>query len=1101
MKRVCTGLLIVSACVAQAADVPDLAKAIGKSDGCPGGLQVVLGSAQADLAIALAETGVFDTQLLVSKPDDLQRERAILIGQQASGQVSALCDRTGYRALPYADNLLNRIVFPDWTDAVNPAVTANEIARVVAPGGMIFVDAGATEHLNKVGLQPKGEVAALASFTKPWPRDIDEWTHHAHGADGNAVARDRRVGPPRRYQWFAEPRWMRTHESESSISAIVTAAGRIYSIIDVAPPGLFGPKGGSGDWYLAAQDAFNGQYLWKVPIAQWGWEYWQTNWFMGRPGDLPLNLQKRLVAQGNRVYATLGYRAPVTELDGRTGAVLKTFAGTAGTNEIIVHDDLLIAAVLNVSQGGKYAQRRGEQKAGTGAKVKAFDRNTGSLLWETDKFYRGAKWNYIIKKDKTPEHNTFELDPALSIATDGHIVALSDDTNIVALDAKTGTQKWSRQRLDSFTDGTIRDRAIGTKEDQQKHAAEQAARREAAKKGPIAEMWVGSIVVSDGVVLQGNASSLIAFDADTGKQLWEVPKGWIHHLWYTWQENYVIDGIVWTWGKTVSRELPQARGRQKRVTLPEALNGYDIKTGELKKSIDTKSVFLVGHHHRCYRGKATERFVIASHRGVEMIDVDNGSLHVDRWLRATCHIGFIPANGLLYSPPHPCRCFLEEKLSYMNALAADSAAPASVLEPDAPERLTRGKAYGYQGAPARSTDWPAFRHDSQRSGSTSVTVDGVVEIAWQKQIGRLPTAPTAAEGLLFIGDRKGSAVTALRQDTGAVAWQFLTGGPVDSPPTYHKGTVIFGASDGCVYCLRAATGELVWQFLAARTTRQMCSLGKFEAANPVHGSVTIKDGIVYCTAGRSSFMDGGIQLYALDAATGKVKKHNTLTGPHTDFNTYTGGREGLPQGAKTDVMLAADDGFYMLGSGYNWDLQPTKEITRPPFITQSGLLDGNYFKRTHWNFPGGFASVLTYDDTSTYSFRMFDSNKALTSEVYFTPGTKGYALLKYDRRKFRNNKVWEMRVPLRAPATLSTPNRIFLGGIPDAVPEHDPYAAFKGKLGGDLYVVNAADGTIEQKLKIPGEPVFNGMAATPGRLFLSLRTGTVIGVTSKVALP
>jgi hypothetical protein len=313
--------------------------------------------------------------------------------------------------------------------------------------------------------------------------------------------------------------------------------------------------------------------------------------------------------------------------------------------------------------------------------------------------------------------------------------------------------------------------------------------------------------------------------------------------------------------------------------------------------------------------------------------------------------------------------------------------------------------------------------------------------------------------------------------------------------------VIFGASDGRVYCLKAATGELVWQFLAARTTRQMCALGKFESANPVHGSVTVRGGIVYCAAGRSSFMDGGIQLYALDATTGEVRKHNTLTGPYTDFNTYTGGREGLPQGARTDVMLATDDGFYMLGSAYTWDLQPAKVVSRPPFITQSGLLDGNYFKRTHWNFPGGYASVLTFDDRSIYSFRMFDSNRALTSEVYFTPGTKGYALLKYERRSRSNHEVWETRVPLRAPATLSTPNRIFLGGIPDVVPEEDPYAAFNGKLGGELYVVSAADGTVEQKLKIAGEPVFNGMAATPNRLFLALRTGKVVGLAGKGGFP
>jgi hypothetical protein len=200
-------------------------------------------------------------------------------------------------------------------------------------------------------------------------------------------------------------------------------------------------------------------------------------------------------------------------------------------------------------------------------------------------------------------------------------------------------------------------------------------------------------------------------------------------------------------------------------------------------------------------------------------------------------------------------------------------------------------------------------------------------------------------------------------------------------------------------------------------------------------------------------------------------------------------------------MLTTDDGFYMLGSGYNWELQPTKGVSRPPFITQSGLLDGDYFKRTHWNFPGGYASVLTFDDNFIYSLRMFDSTRALTSEVYFTPGTKGYALLKYKRLPRNNHRAWETRVPLRAQAILSTPNRIFLGGIPDVVSEDDPYAAFDGKLGGQLYVINAADGTVEQKLKIPGEPVFHGVAATPGKLFLALKTGTVVGLTSKAVTP
>jgi hypothetical protein len=30
------------------------------------------------------------------------------------------------------------------------------------------------------------------AYAKPWPNNIDKWTHYYHGADGNAVARDRK---------------------------------------------------------------------------------------------------------------------------------------------------------------------------------------------------------------------------------------------------------------------------------------------------------------------------------------------------------------------------------------------------------------------------------------------------------------------------------------------------------------------------------------------------------------------------------------------------------------------------------------------------------------------------------------------------------------------------------------------------------------------------------------------------------------------------------------------------------------------------------------------------------------------------------------------
>ena len=39
--------------------------------------------------------------------------------------------------------------------------------------------------------------------SKPWPGNMDTWTHSRHGASGNAVSLDTAVGPPKRVRWVA----------------------------------------------------------------------------------------------------------------------------------------------------------------------------------------------------------------------------------------------------------------------------------------------------------------------------------------------------------------------------------------------------------------------------------------------------------------------------------------------------------------------------------------------------------------------------------------------------------------------------------------------------------------------------------------------------------------------------------------------------------------------------------------------------------------------------------------------------------------------------------------------------------------------------------
>ncbi|MDI6775444.1 MAG: hypothetical protein QME60_08675 [Verrucomicrobiota bacterium] len=181
---------------------------------------------------------------------------------------------------------------------------------------------------------------------KPWPQNIDEWTHWLHGADGNAVAKDRLVGPPHGIQWVERPLWQRHQEFTASIPALVSAKGRIFYISDEAPATALGlPE----RWLLIARDAFNGVQLWSRPLGKWGWRCWNNREANGRFG-LPIHILRRLVVVGDRVYATLDFNAPLTALDAATGTVVKTYKGTEFTDEILFQDGLLILSVSQTAQ-------------------------------------------------------------------------------------------------------------------------------------------------------------------------------------------------------------------------------------------------------------------------------------------------------------------------------------------------------------------------------------------------------------------------------------------------------------------------------------------------------------------------------------------------------------------------------------------------------------------------------------------------------------------------------------------------------------------------------------------------------------------------------
>lgn len=1054
---VLTGLAVGGEPARQSTD--DAAAASVRFSGAPGGIIAVVEPTEADLAVALAKRGSYVVHCLTADAERCDTLRQAIRAEGLYGTVSV--SRWDETRLPYAGNLINIVVIPAAARAAEHGLPPQEVERVLAPLGTAFVvdpDAAGewTAKLDDGGrLQPLPIEAGVAwrGFRKPWPPDIDQWTHYLHGSDGNPVARDTVVGPPAHLQWVGGPRWLRCHETDSSVSTLVTARGRLFAIVDDAPISLAGQHALPDKWFLIARDAFNGTLLWKVPIRRWGWREWKPIWFNTRPGDIPLNVQKRLVAVDDFVYVTLGYQAPVVQLDARSGEIVQTYEGTERTGEILHRDGTLFLSVRDGSQ----------------VRVAAVEAATGKRLWTSPKTYRGSTVDYIKWKEMHGGSEPVELDPSLNTATDGRTIALIDGSEIVGLDAGSGTERWRT----SFPQDEADQTAGGIRS--------------------AGNLWIGTMIVRDGVVVHASPNKLAGFAADTGRLLWSQPKKYIGHLWYEWKDVFAIGELVWTWSAELEIGTSTAGRTKDRAIYPTSANGYDLHTGELKKQMPLGAIFKANHHHRCYRNKATTQFILASRRGTEFVDLEHGRHTVDNWVRSTCHVGMMPANGLQYVPPHPCQCYIEEKLNGFLALAARR--EAETFDWSASPRREKGPAYEATLHPSAFTlppsdDWPAYRHDGMRTGASKSPLPKELAELWRVRIGTRLTPPIAVGDSVFVASPEDHRVLSFDARNGAKRWEFTAGGRVDSPPTYHEGRLLFGCVDGWMYCLNAGDGRLAWRFRAAAGERLIGADGQLESAWPVHGSVLVQNGAAYFTAGRSSHLDGGLSVYGVAADTGQLRCHTLFSGPHYTVENL---QENFlpPTGILPDILMGDGERIYLRGTTLDNELKPASG--KPQLQVKGGFLDDSYFKRTPWTFGAAqnYGRLIVHDDQRFYVVRMFDSLRGLDPTVFFTPGDKGYLLFAspLDSRV----SDWSYRVPVRIRAMLLAGDRLIVAGPPDVVDPGDPLGAFEGRQGGLLYAIDAASGQRLAEQTLPSPPVFNGAAAARGRLFLAAESGELSG--------
>jgi outer membrane protein assembly factor BamB len=548
------------------------------------------------------------------------------------------------------------------------------------------------------------------------------------------------------------------------------------------------------------------------------------------------------------------------------------------------------------------------------------------------------------------------------------------------------------------------------------------------------------------------------------------------------------------------KPFPQKRGP---AWGPYFATQRDLASGSLLMHVEPDNP---GHHHRCYRNKATDSYILGGRRGTEFIDLKSGEVLWNSWARGVCKYGVMPCNGLLYTPPHACACYVAAKLIGFHALAPERQSSGLLTErletaDQKSKRLEKGPAYALTPdsklAHLPSDSWPSYRHDFQRSGCTRTSVPAKLRRQWQVKVGHKLTAPTVAEGKVFVASVDEHRLCAIDADSGQSIWHFMAGARIDSPPTVYQGRAIFGCRDGYVYSLQTSDGALVWRLLTAPDEQQITACGQLESASPVLGSVLAQDEVVYCTAGRSSYLDGGINLYRLDPRTGRILSRAPIYSP--DPETGRQPKQFAPSampGARADILTGDENYIYLRDMVF--DKQPVGiPEGRSHLFTLTGFLDDSWTHRSYWIF-GKHCSVATgcsgRDNKLIYGrLLVFDDSKICgygRKQVHWSNQLQDGAYRLFTVNRNDGALLWEKPVKIQVRAMILANNILFAAGpLADTVFRRQ---APDEKQGALLIAVSASDGIELAQYQLDSSPVFDGMAAACGRLYVSMKDGNLL---------
>ena len=693
--------------------------------------------------------------------------------------------------------------------------------------------------------------------------------------------------------------------------------------------------------------------------------------------------------------------------------------------------------------------------AATGQTLETFDAARGPTCWVVledlliarddgrllglDAFSGEQRWEVVLT-DRDLRHHRRAL-----VASEGRVVAMvnDDDGNeqVVCLNAADGEEQWR---------------------------ADTTPWRE--------DTGLALVFLKDGIVVfhqetrpeEGRRIHAHAISAADGRHLWSATHRRGSMRGSDTRRPLLIGGLVWLdqWG---------AGGHV----------GLSPTTGEVEKEHEHE----VTSRRICTHNRATQRFIL--NRRMQFSDLEAGVNHLFLGARNACSEGgVLPAHNLIYTFPHQCICYPMMR----GSMGLASGIGHSDREVDDDERLVPGPAYELEldGA-VDDGDWPTYRRDARRTGGAVTPVPADAELLWQADLagaddaewpiewqrrggGRI-SAPVVAGGRIFLARPHEHKVVSLDAETGEQRWAYTVGGRVDTPPTIYRGLCLFGSTDGWVYALRADDGREVWRFLAAPDDLRIVAFGQLESTWPVAGSVLVQDGLVYFAAGRHSEVDGGVVVYALDPQSGKLVWKQRA-------ESYQG-RGGLLVSDGHSVGFAAGH-FLARERRRTWAFDPKtgeSEMQTEPkaLVATEGLLAEMWTRTVYaasrmstWTVGRASAEMLVFNREHAFgSFREGSSRAGKLAAMSLDDG----------------DELWTVEIP--------ESERGQRASLVTAMALTGEILWTAGRLGpepGDyrLRAYSTRDGRLLREIELPEAPVYDGMAAARGRLYLSTTGGRLL---------